>query len=446
MKRPAQVPTLQDLLQNVSPDQFEHLVTTRISSLQDNRYLHWDQIKRRNPPAGLDHTMWWAGIKLARHHQYREIPLQDANGRPFKFGMPDPVLEMLHQIDSRAAGRIAFSEQVTDPESRDRYIVNSLIEESIQSSQLEGASTTKKVASGMLRSGRKPLNNDERMILNNYIAMSFIREIKDRRLTSDLVLQLHKTVSEGTLTNPDAAGRLQTPAEKRVAVYDHASGKTLHTPPPAKQLGARLKALSKFANTTEYKAGFIHPVLKAIILHFWIGFDHPFEDGNGRTARALFYWSVLHNHYWLFEYISISRNIKTAPAKYGYAYLYSETDDNDLTYFLIQQLEVIIKSIDDLEKYLKNKMQQIKNLEAVLRDHTRYNHRELALLSHALRKSNTEYTVKSHQRSHNIAYATARADLLHLEKEGLLIKKQVGKKTFTFYPPRDFEERINAVK
>ena len=339
---------------------------------------------------------------------------------------------------------MAFSEQVTNPESRDRYIVNSLIEEAIKSSQLEGSATTKKIASNMLRSGRKPLNNDERMILNNYIAMDFIRAIKNQPLTPDLVLQLHKIVSQGTLTNPDAAGRLQTPTEKRVAVYDNASGKTLHIPPPAKQLGIRLRALSKFANAAEYKAGFIHPILKAIILHFWIGFDHPFEDGNGRTARALFYWCALHNNYWLFEYISISSNIKNAPAKYGYAYLYSETDDNDLTYFLMQQLEVIVKSIEDLEKYLKKKTQQIKNLETRLRDHTHYNYRELALLSHALRGSNTEYTVKSHQRSHNVAYATARADLLHLEKEGLLIKRQAGKKTFTFYPSRDFEERIKA--
>jgi Fic family protein len=51
---------------------------------------------------------------------------------------------------------------------------------------------------------------------------------------------------------------------------------------------------------------FIHPVVRAIILHFMIGCGHLFVDGNGRTARALFYWSVLHQKYRLMEFISIS--------------------------------------------------------------------------------------------------------------------------------------------
>lgn len=46
---------------------------------------------------------------------------------------------------------------------------------------------------------------------------------------------------------------------------------------------------------------FIHPAIRAIILHFWLGYDHPFVDGNGRTARALFYWAMLRQNYSLFE-------------------------------------------------------------------------------------------------------------------------------------------------
>ena len=92
----------------------------------------------------------------------------------------------------------------------------------------------------------------------------------------------------------------------------------------------------------------MHPAIRAIILHFWLAYDHPFIDGNGRTARALFYWLMLRHGYWLFEFISISEIILKAPVQYGEAFLYTETDQNDLTYFIIHQTEVIRKSMQSL--------------------------------------------------------------------------------------------------
>lgn len=83
-----------------------------------------------------------------------------------------------------------------------------------------------------------------------------------------------------------------------------------------------------------------------------IGYDHPFVEGNGRTARALFYWSLARSGYWLMEYISISRLLKQAPAQYGSAYMYSETDENDTTYFILHQISIIERAIDALYEYL----------------------------------------------------------------------------------------------
>ena len=74
----------------------------------------------------------------------------------------------------------------------------------------------------------------------------------------------------------------------------------LHEPPSADQLPKRVETMCAFANE-QLKSGFIHPVIRSILLHFWLAYDHPFVDGNGRTARALFYWSMLRHKYWLFE-------------------------------------------------------------------------------------------------------------------------------------------------
>ena len=247
---------------------------------------------------------------------FRQIPLRDARGRPFRFMLPDRVQEALHRIDSRAGGRIGMADAVANRQTRDRFIVNSLIQEAITSSQLEGASTTGAAATRMIRAGRSLRDRSERMILNNYRAMQAVRTMKDSPLTEDAVRDLHVTLTADTLRDPAAAGRLQRPEDERVEVCD-AHERVLYHPPPAEELPGRLTEMVQFANRDAGGGAFMHPVVRAILLHFWLAFDHPFEDGNGRTARALFYWAMLHHDYWLFEFVSISSGLRSSGSSTG---------------------------------------------------------------------------------------------------------------------------------
>jgi Fic family protein len=209
-------------------------------------------------------------------------------------------------------GRQDSLSRLTTSEMRDRYLISSLIEESITSSQMEGASTTRQVASDMLRSGREPRTKSEWMILNNYRAMEFIRSQREDELTPAVVCELQRILTENTLDDHDDAGRLQRPGDARVNVLDNTDGTTLHTPPRAEELPKRLALLCDFANGKTKTKGYLPPIVRAILLHFMLAYDHPFVDGNGRTARALFYWSMLHQGYGLAEFLSISRVIKRA--------------------------------------------------------------------------------------------------------------------------------------
>lgn len=441
MKTPQKPRPTNELIQKYAerlPKIFERGAT----AAPKGRYLHWDKLRHLEPPTGLSHEEWWLSIKIARAPLYRELPLKDVAGRPFKYAMPDIVLEKLHSIDRKAGTRIELPEQITNPETRDRYIFNSLVEESITSSQLEGASTTRQVAADMLRYGHKPRDTSEQMIFNNFEAMNAIRKLKTETLTPRMVLDLHKVLTEDTLDDPKAAGRLQEDSEERVQVVDMVSHRVLHTPPPAKQLQGRLVQMCEFANDIDNTKGFVHPIIRAIVLHFWLAYDHPFIDGNGRTARALFYWSMLAQGYWLFEYVSISRILREAPAQYGESYLHSETDENDITYFIVYQLEVITRAINDLEKYLQRKMEQIRTVQKILKDSPGLNHRQIALLSHAIRHPGAEYSIRSHQVSHNIVYATARADLFQLADNDLLIRRRLGKRGLTFISPSTLAEQL----
>ena len=346
--------------------------------------------------------------------------MRDGGKQAFSFTMPPLITEYLHEIDSRGSGRIAMPTEVTNPQTRTRFLVRSLIEESITSSQLEGASTTRQKAREMFRSGRAPADRSEQMIFNNLKGMEFVRAHQGDDLTPELVKSIHAEMMRGTIVDTDL-GRLQSPNEKRVYVASNSNDLILHEPPPAEQLAARLEAMCKFSNGLNEKE-FLHPEVRAILLHFWLAYDHPFVDGNGRTARALFYWSMLHADYWMFEFISISSILRKASSHYATSFLLTETDDNDATYFIDYQLQVIRRALQAFEKYLERKTREIQKAESLLRNYDDLNYRQLALLSHALRKLDANFTITSHRTSHRVAYATARADLLQLVEPGLLVK------------------------
>lgn len=417
---------------------FKAIMEVSEGPLVGGKYLHWDQLIRREAPPSVDHKDWWQILKLARRQQYRTVPLLDKQGEHFQYGEVHSISETLHKIDMGAGGLIQMPRELSNPETRDRYYVSSLIQEAISSSQLEGAGTTRQVGQAMIRSGRRPTNRSERMIFNNYLAMRKISSLKNEPLSKETILELHRIVTDKTLDDSGAAGRLRRKNEVVRIISDRDD--VLHSPPSADQLDERMEAMCNFANGTRSKE-FIHPVIRSIILHFWLAYDHPFVDGNGRTARALFYWSMLHNNYWLFEFVSISSILVNAPTKYYKAFLYTETDENDLTYFIMYNLDVIERALDELHDYIARKTKQVEALDLLLHTAVKLNNRQRALLSHALRHPRFIYTVESHGFSHHVVHQTSRKDLHNLVSKGVLDRRKIGK-TWQFIVPTDLEERL----
>ena len=408
----------------------------------EGKYLHWDQLRHRDPPNGLTHEQWWQMVNFTRFSNRKNLSVLSKTHANFHYCPVDQVQEMTSEIDRRASGQIAFAGPVANPATRDRYIMSSLIEESITSSQLEGAATTRRVAKAMLRSGRKPKNKDERMIANNFLAMEKIQEIKGSKLTLKKLLDLHRTLTEDTLDDPAEAGRFRRADEKVQVVGD--IDQVLHVPPPASELPTRVGNMLRFANG-EDSSEYIPGPIRAIILHFWLAYDHPFVDGNGRTARALFYWSMLSQRYWLAEFVSISSILKKAPARYRTSYLYSESSNGDITYFVLYQLRVFLRSIDALDTYLHKKIKEQKSATRLLRSLDMLNHRQAALITHALRNDEFEVTIEWHKRTHQVSYQTARTDLLELKQMGLFKKIQIGN-AYHFYPEENLNRKLDDLR
>lgn len=442
MKKPQSPRPFDELLDEAMTGKKFHEILSSAGKIpsKKNEYLHWDELRHRSPPAGITIEQWWLSIKLRRKPSLRTIPLRDKTGKLFAFSVPDSVVEQLHYIDRGAGGLIGTLEPVTSPQTRDRYLIRSLIEESITSSQLEGAVTTREVAKQMLSSGRKPRDKSERMILNNYSTMQYIRKLRETALSPELVIEIQAMLGRDALDKPDAAGRLRR-SDEPVEISD-SEGNVFHVPPPAEELKERLEAMCDFANGKSPDF-FIHPVIRAIILHFWLGYDHPFVDGNGRTARALFYWAMLKNGFWLCEFISISQIILKAPVQYGMAFLHTETDENDLTYFIIHQTEVMRKAVKELHDYIIRKTDEVEESRGFIATLGWLTHRQQAIMAHALKHPGSRYTVAEHKARHGVAYATARADLLKLAENKLLEQHTAGRE-FVFVAPSDLLKRLKT--
>lgn len=428
MKLPV-APTAWDTLIKRNVNSLATILSRHLGPEVKGRYEHWDHLRYLTPPEGLTHEQWWLGIKSARVSLRRELPLSDKSGARFSVVLSDSVQRRLFLVARDAAGALRGQESAPSDAMRERYLVRSLMEEAMTSSQLEGASTTTQVAKDMLRSGREPRDYGERMIWNNYAAMRELKEWRQQPLTPESIFEMHRMLTDGTLQDEGCAGRLRREGED--IVVEDETGIVLHVPPPAHELPARLQALCDFANQADDSEHFVHPVVRAIIIHFQMGYDHPFVDGNGRTARTLFYWSMLRSGFWMAEYLSISRILKNAPAQYVRSYLYTESDASDTTYFISHQLDVLLEAIDGVHQYILRKQREQADAAALLKPGSKLarqlNHRQRALLLNALKNPEKAFTIEVHRRTHDTSYQTARADLLGLVDAGLMEQFREGK-------------------
>lgn len=440
MKIPARPPAF---ALDVFADPNELVATLAAVRQVPDDYAPWEKFRFRTPPPGLTVEKWWMVTALERLGQQRELPLRDLSGRAFRFALPDIVLRLADSVTRRAGGHIGMIEPVTNPATRDTYVVRSRMEESITSSQLEGAVTTRRVAKEMLRSGRAPRDHSERMIWNNYQAMQLVRDHGEAPLTPAFVRELHQVVTFDTLEDPADGGRLQSAGDVRVHVESH-DGHVVHSPPPADELEGRLGDLCAFANARNDEGPWLHPVLRALAVHFMVGHDHYFVDGNGRLARALFYWSMLRQGLWLTEYVTISTILRKAPAQYSHSFLNTEYE-SDLTYFFIHHLRVLGRAFDDLEAYLDAKMAERQTVRSLLDErHRDFNHRQQSVISSALDDPSARYTAQSHATSHHVTVETARADLQGLQEQGILVREGKRGRAFVWRPAPGAREVLGA--
>jgi Fic family protein len=411
MTRPAAPPVYEDHLAKLVLDKRKAKAIHTLRALARTLpYEHWDAMRQRPVPEPFTPEDLWLTVKHDRHLARVDLALRDRTGLPLHYVAVPQLQAALTVIDEKAIALAELVNHSAEP-GRDKVLHEAMIEEPFCSAGLEGATTTRELALKMIESRRPPAALEERRVINAVEAMRFVHAHGSESLTPLMIQAINRHFIHDLPAAPD-----QTAGTRQ----------------------ATLDALCAFANGDDR----LHPVLRAILLHFKLAHDAPFAAANDATARALFYWSAAHSGYWLLDYISISAVIRRTRSQYDMAFLHVESDESDVTYFLLHQLDAVTQALEDFEVWLRRALKEQDLLAAGLSMlEQRLNARQVPLMQHAIKHPGGGYTSAQHMWHHGVSYLTARSDLEELTKMGLLKKTKLGAKSM-YLVPSDLLQRL----
>ena len=190
----------------------------------DREYLYWDKVKYSAPENIDKHTLWHA-VKIQRQLNSQTVRF---GKYVFHFTITKNMLALLHAFDMDLGGNLG-TKSIIPASDKSYYLISSIMEEAIASSQMEGASTTRRIAKDMLRKQLKPINKSQQMIVNNYDTITKISNDFNKDFSIDDLLDIHRSISKSTLDNSEDEGVFRKNDD--IYVVDSITGSVAHTPP-----------------------------------------------------------------------------------------------------------------------------------------------------------------------------------------------------------------------
>lgn len=412
--------------------------TTRSEALQklinnlNNNYVHWDKFKDMQLPLDASHEeIWQQAISERQQGNTRKLTIENIS---INWWLSNTMEAQLHKLDIGLAGGLGM-DVLLAPKYVHRHKTNMLLDESITSSLLAGAIVPKKAAREMLLKKRSPQNKDEQVCINIFRALQLSISKKEQPLTQDLLFQIHQTLTKDTI-KLKGIGNYRTNIKIDTSSIDTSAG---YKPVEATLVPQLMNLVFDFYNN-DTEPFFIHPLVKASIIHYLITSFRPFKDANGRMARLLAQMYLLKKEYWVTEFISVSNIISKFKPKYHKAIALSQADGNNIGYFL----QFYIQSLQMAHKSLKDFVQRInkERTEKASPKRSGYNDRQTTVLQWLKDDAEKIVTIRELRSVYGVSKETARTDLTALVEKGWLKYYNINKKTYAFVKGDSFDALI----
>ena len=318
---------------------FEFLNSDLWLKYTQQRYLTPEEIKHRLKQQGTSEAEWPAVSKqIVTTRKTGSISLFFKSIEPtFWFYPADVIHKKINEIET--LGKHLYEQINKNASFKNDFLLDSAIEEAITSAIYEGAHSTRAQAEQLIASGDKPKSKDEWMLINNFKAMKWVKSNQQKALTKEVILHLHRIVTENTLEGDDVnfQGKFRN---DKVFVGTHEG--IAHSKVE--------QAINEMIELTTNNPRYFHPLIKGILVHYFIGYIHPFFDGNGRAARALFYFKSMKNNLNYIELLSVSAYLRVHGKQYENSFVKVKDNEYDLTYFIDFCLDSMASSLKEVSR------------------------------------------------------------------------------------------------
>jgi len=192
--------------------------------------------------------------------------------------------EILKKIVEIEENRVLLDLKPLPSNTQNRLRRNSMKKSSYASNLIEGNPLTEQQADDAIESDpHKHFLKPEIEIRNYFKALEYLEKMKQRQepFSLQMILDVQAIVEKGA-SKEKIGLRGPMPPGVLFAVYDTETGEPEYIPPEYSEIPSLLNELVEYVKSTDD-----HPLIIAAVVHYQLVTIHPFEDGNGRTARLL---------------------------------------------------------------------------------------------------------------------------------------------------------------
>jgi len=363
----------------------------------------------------------WREIEKERRRKANTLELFDKKDKPFWFVLSPDLLTLISEIERNRG----FLTSLKLPK-KFLHRLESEIEkkEAYYSSHIEGAVTSLEEALLYLNKPSKEDYGDEslQMIVNNRDALGYIRGKINQPFSHEMIRELHKILVKNThKEKPITVGKY-----RKGPIYVVTSqGQVVYEGPPASRVMQMMDSCVQWVNIVSD----IHPLIKAALVHLYFVHVHPFDDGNGRSARALSNLYLMNQDYQFINFLSPSDYFDHHRGEYYRAIQNAEAHGSDTTFFILYYLRALAEQLKDVQVEIE-KETKVRDIRDILgqKVQAELDKKQIKALKWMLEHSE-KMTTKKYCKLAQCSDETARKDFNRLLEAGVIQKIGRGRTT-----------------